>query len=241
MKWIIVTGDSGGLGNVIVEKILLEMEYGVIGISRSKGEGVSRLLLQYPERYIHIDFDLSLTKQIKALYLDKIKSIGRIYGLVNNSANAYDDIATNISFERLDLMFRVNVYSPMFLTKYAIRDMLLTNTKGSIVHISSVSAHTGYKGLSIYAATKGALEAFSKGLAREWGSRGIRSNCVAPGFMETSISAALSEDQKNKIYQRSSLKKAIDISSVAQTVTFLLSEKSASITGSVIHNDGGTL
>lgn len=241
MKWIIVTGDSGGLGNVIVEKILLEMEYGVIGISRSKGEGVSRLLLQYPERYIHIDFDLSLTKQIKALYLDKIKSIGRMYGLVNNSANAYDDIATNISFERLDLMFRVNVYSPMFLTKYAIRDMLLTNTKGSIVHISSVSAHTGYKGLSIYAATKGALEAFSKGLAREWGSRGIRSNCVAPGFMETSISAALSEDQKNKIYQRSSLKKAIDISSVAQTVTFLLSEKSASITGSVIHNDGGTL
>lgn len=241
MKWIIVTGDSGGLGNVIVEKILLEMEYGVIGISRSKGEGVSRLLLQYPERYIHIDFDLSLTKQIKALYLDKIKSIGRIYGLVNNSANAYDDIATNISFERLDLMFRVNVYSPMFLTKYAIRDMLLTNTKGSIVHISSVSAHTGYKGLSMYAATKGALEAFSKGLAREWGSRGIRSNCVAPGFMETSISAALSEDQKNKIYQRSSLKKAIDISSVAQTVTFLLSEKSASITGSVIHNDGGTL
>lgn len=241
MKWIIVTGDSGGLGNVIVEKILLEMEYGVIGISRSKGEGVSRLLLQYPERYIHIDFDLSLTKQIKALYLDKIKSIGRIYGLVNNSANAYDDIATNISFERLDLMFRVNVYSPMFLTKYAIRDMLLTNTKGSIVHISSVSAHIGYKGLSMYAATKGALEAFSKGLAREWGSRGIRSNCVAPGFMETSISAALSEDQKNKIYQRSSLKKAIDISSVAQTVTFLLSEKSASITGSVIHNDGGTL
>lgn len=241
MKWIIVTGDSGGLGNVIVEKILLEMEYGVIGISRSKGEGVSRLLLQYPERYIHIDFDLSLTKQIKALFLDKIKSIGRIYGLVNNSANAYDDIATNISFERLDLMFRVNVYSPMFLTKYAIRDMLLTNTKGSIVHISSVSAHTGYKGLSMYAATKGALEAFSKGLAREWGSRGIRSNCVAPGFMETSISAALSEDQKNKIYQRSSLKKAIDISSVAQTVTFLLSEKSASITGSVIHNDGGTL
>lgn len=241
MKWIIVTGDSGGLGNVIVEKILLEMEYGVIGISRSKGEGVSRLLLQYPERYIHNDFDLSLTKQIKALYLDKIKSIGRIYGLVNNSANAYDDIATNISFERLDLMFRVNVYSPMFLTKYAIRDMLLTNTKGSIVHISSVSAHTGYKGLSMYAATKGALEAFSKGLAREWGSRGIRSNCVAPGFMETSISAALSEDQKNKIYQRSSLKKTIDISSVAQTVTFLLSEKSASITGSVIHNDGGTL
>ena len=138
-------------------------------------------------------------------------------------------------------MFRINVYSPMMLTKYAIRDMLVSKIKGSIVHISSVSAHTGYKGLAMYAATKGAIEAFSKGTAREWGVRGIRSNVVAPGFMETSISNSLTEEQQNKIYKRTSMKSATDINSVAKTITFLLSDAASSITGSVIRVDNGTI
>lgn len=82
-------------------------------------------------------------------------------------------------------MYNVNVFSPMLLTKYAIRNMLLHHTQGSIIHISSISVHTGYKGLSMYASSKGALEAFSKDTAREWGQLGIRSNVVVPGFMET--------------------------------------------------------
>ena len=129
----------------------------------------------------------------------------------------------------------------MMLTKYAIRDMLVSKIKGSIVHISSVSAHTGYKGLAMYAATKGAIEAFSKGTAREWGVRGIRSNVVAPGFMETSISNSLTEEQQNKIYKRTSMKSATDINSVAKTITFLLSDAASSITGSVIRVDNGTI
>ena len=241
MKWIIVTGDSGGLGSAIVENILKDLEYGVIGISRKLGEDTQVLLNKYQERYKHIDFDLSSPDKIKDLYINTIKPIGRIYGLVNNSANAYDDIATNMNLERLEHMFKVNVYSPMFLTKYAIRDMLLANTKGSIIHISSVSAHTGYKGLSMYASTKGALEAFSKGIAREWGVRGIRSNCVAPGFMETKISSSLTVEQKDKIYKRTSLKKATEVESVAKAITFLLSAQAASITGTVVNIDCGTV
>ena len=93
-------------------------------------------------------------------------------------------------------MYKVNVFSPMMLTKYMLRDMLLNKTKGSIVHISSVSAHTGYKGLAMYASTKGALEAFSKNTAREWGSLGIRSNVVCPGFMDTDMSSSLTKEQK---------------------------------------------
>ncbi|CAM5190922.1 3-oxoacyl-[acyl-carrier-protein] reductase OS=Ureibacillus acetophenoni OX=614649 GN=SAMN05877842_101438 PE=3 SV=1 [Ureibacillus acetophenoni] len=93
----------------------------------------------------------------------------------------------------------------------------------------------------MYAASKAAIEAFSKTLAREWGSKGIRSNCVVPGFMETAISANLTEDQKERIYQRTSLKKETDISSVASTVLFLLSDKAKSITGAVVHVDNGTI
>lgn len=241
MKWIIVTGDSKGVGREIVGQILSETDYGVIGISRSSEELADDLLTTYPDRFKPLSFDLANVKDVKRLYLDKIKKIGPIYGMVNNAAFAYDDIISNLNVEKLEAMFQVNVFSAMHLTKYAIRDMLLHKTQGSIVHISSISAHTGYKGLSMYAATKGALEAFSKNTAREWGSKGIRSNCVVPGFMETSMSESLTENQKERIYQRTSLKKETDVASVASTVLFLLSNQSSSITGTVVHVDNGTI
>ena len=129
----------------------------------------------------------------------------------------------------------------MVFTNYAIRQMLLHQVNGSVVHLSSVSVHTGYKGLAMYASTKGALEAFSKNTAREWGEKGIRSNCVVAGFMDTDMSASLTESQKIRIYNRTALKKAVDASSVAETILFLLSGKSGSITGQNIHVDNGTI
>lgn len=240
MKWIIVTGDTGGLGSSIV-KSLLNVDYGVIGISRKENENTEYFKENYSERYLHINFDLNNSDKIKELYKKQIKTIGPIYGLVNNSAFAYDDIATNANLDSLQYMFNINVMSAMMLTKYAIRDMLLHKTKGSIVHITSVCAHTGYKGLSMYAATKGALEAYSKTVAREWGEIGIRSNCVAPGFMETGMSLTLSESQKDRIYKRTSLKKETDTDSVANVVEFLLSDKAKSVTGTVMHVDSGTI
>lgn len=127
------------------------------------------------------------------------------------------------------------------LTKFILRQMLLHNIKGSVVHISSISVHTGYKGLSMYASTKGALEAFSKNTAREWGEKGIRSNCLVAGFMETEMSSTLSDNQKNRIYQRTSMKQPVDVDSVAETIRFLLSDESKSITGQNIHVDNGTI
>ena len=241
MKWIIVTGDTGGVGGAIVNEILEHGNYGIIGISRRENDNTKTFAVAHPDPYRHLNFDLDKPENVPKLYYEQIRSVGEIYGLVNNAANAYDDIVTNLQIEPLDKMFRINVYSPMLLTKYAIRDMLVSRTKGSIVHISSVSAHTGYKGLAMYAATKGALEAFSKGTAREWGGRGIRSNVVAPGFMETNISASLTDEQRQKIYQRTSLKKATDVLSVARTVCFLLSDNASSITGSVVNVDNGTI
>lgn len=241
MKWIIVTGDSRGVGREIVHQLLAETDFGVIGISRSSEESAGELNEKYPKRFVPISYDLANAEGIKPLYMQKIRKIGPIYGLVNNSAMAYDDIISNLQIDQLQSMFQVNVFAAMHLSKYAIRDMILHKTQGAIVHISSISAHTGYKGLSMYAASKAAMEAFSKTLAREWGSKGIRSNCVVPGFMETSISSTLTGDQKERIYQRTSLKKETDISSVASTVLFLLSEKARSITGTVVHVDNGTI
>ncbi len=162
-------------------------------------------------------------------------------GVVNNAGVAYDDLISNSNVDKIDAMFRTNVYAPMEITRFAIRNMLLHQTAGSIVHVSSICARKGYKGLSMYAATKGAIESFSRGIAREWGSRGIRSNCVVPGFMATDMSATLTEEQQLKIYQRTSLGIATDISSVASTIQFLLGPESRSITGQDVVVDSGTL
>ncbi|SHE87688.1 3-oxoacyl-[acyl-carrier protein] reductase [Tissierella praeacuta DSM 18095] len=241
MKWIILTGDTGMLGSSIASRILEEKDYGVIGISRSENQITNDFKNRYDNRYFHIDYDLSNSREIKSLFKKEIQGVGKIYGLVNNSAYAYDDIITNAKIENVEKMLTINVTSPMVLTKYVIRNMLLNDTEGSIVHISSICAHTGYKGLSMYAATKGAIESFSRTIAREWGKRGIRSNCIAPGFMESSMSSSLSEEQKERIYKRNSLKKETDAISVASTVKFLLSKESRSITGQVIHVDNGTI
>ncbi len=138
-------------------------------------------------------------------------------------------------------MYTVNVFSPFLITKYVIRNMLLHQTQGSIVHISSISAHTGYKGLAMYASSKGAIEAFSKNTAREWGVKGIRSNCVVAGFMETDMSSKLNQEQKDRIFNRTSLKKVTSKKSVASLVEYLLTNESESITGQNLHVDSGTI
>ena len=237
---IVVTGDSRGLGQEIVKQLYDKTEYNIIGISRSNS---NKLLEDYikSDRYSHIKYDLEVFENIRDLYLKDIKNKGPIVGLVNNSAKAYDDLVTNLNGTQLTNMYKLNVFAPMMLTKYIIRDMLLNKTAGSVVHITSVCAHTGYKGLAMYASSKGALEAYSRTVAREWGANGIRSNCVAPGFMDTEMSNGLSQDQRNRIYLRTSLKKETNILSVAAMVVYLLSDESNSITGQVINIDNGTI
>lgn len=238
---ILITGASKGLGLKTTESLLIK-GWTVYAISRSKTEKLNELLLQYPDSLKWLQYDLADGENIRqTVFKDWIGFDTPIHGFVNNAALAYDDIITNLNLISLEKMYHVNVFTPMMLTKFVLRQMLLHNIKGSIVHISSISVHTGYKGLSMYASTKGALEAFSKNTAREWGEKGIRSNCLVAGFMETEMSSTLSDNQKTRIYQRTSMKQAVDVNSVADTIRFLLSDEAKSITGQNIHVDNGTI
>lgn len=238
---ILVTGCSRGVGLEIC-RVLLEQGHTVYGVARSCPQEFKDLQTQYPERLQYKSVDLSDSEHVREnVFGDFVTNKVQLDGFVNNAALAYDDIVSNINLDRLKGMYEVNVFSPMVMTKYAIRNMLLHHTKGSIIHISSISVHTGYKGLAMYASSKGALEAFSKNTAREWGSLGIRCNVVVPGFMPTAMSATLTDEQRAKIYARTSLKDATSVRSVAETVAYLLSEKAASITGQNIHVDNGTI
>jgi 3-oxoacyl-[acyl-carrier protein] reductase len=239
---ILLTGASRGVGLKICETLLMQGA-SVYAISRSKTMEFETLEKNFSGRlfFRRVDLSCAETARREIFCDDFISNKIPLSGFVNNAAQAYDDIVTNINADKLRAMYEVNVFTPMVITKYAIRNMIYNKIAGSIVHISSISAHTGYKGLAMYASSKGALEAFSKNTAREWGSYGIRSNAIVPGFMETDMSASLSSEQKDRIYKRTSLKKATAVSSVAETVAFILSDKSASITGQSINVDSGTI
>lgn len=236
-----MTGASRGLGLNVAQR-LVKSGNKVYAISRKSSSELNSLLNNYPDLIRFSNLDFSNPETITTSWLQNILSDDQpIHGLVNNAAMAYDDLVSNMQLDNLESQFRVNVFSPMLLTKHAIRRMILHKTAGSIVHVSSISTQTGYKGLSMYAATKGAIEAFSKNTAREWGARKIRSNCVVPGFMETDMSGNLDNETKARIYKRTSLNQPTSLDSVAETILFLLSDRSQSMTGQNVIVDAGTV
>lgn len=243
MKTILVTGVSRGLGLTLAKSILAR-GWTVYGTSRTTTPDLDALLANYPDHFFWQAADLSQPEAAAAgLFAKEFIATADVAldGLVNNAAMAYDDLITNLDTDRLEALYRLNVFAPMLLARYAIRNMLYHNRGGSLVHISSISAHTGYKGLAFYGSTKGALEAFSKNAAREWGARKIRSNTVAPGFMDTAMSAPLGEESRQRIHRRSSLGEPVEIESVASAILYLLSDEAASVTGQNLIIDAGSL
>ena len=240
-KNVLVTGVSRGLGLAIAQ-CLRASGWTVYGTSRRESEAYRALRAQHPDGVKFCAADLSSPDEAQAaLFGTFVGPNVVLHALVNNAAEAYDDLVTNLQLDPLERMFATNVFTPMLMTRHVLRNMLLHHTRGSIVHVSSISTHTGYKGLAMYAATKGALEAFSKNTAREWGGRGIRSNCVVPGFMDTAMSATLTDEQRAKIHRRTALQEPVRPESVAATVSYLLSDAAASVTGQAIVVDGGAI
>lgn len=234
---ILVSGVSRGLGESIALH-LLENGYPVLGLSRSMP--ASRL--QNFDGFAHWEVDLEDLQSLEESVSGKFAALEvPLQGVVNNAAVAYDDLLSNMRRESVETLFRINVFAPMLLCKFAIRNFLLNGIRGSLVHIGSVCTHTGYKGLTMYGASKAALEGLSINLAREWGSRGIRSNCLICGFMDTDMNRRLDLATRERIYRRTALGKPTEPSSVAEMVRFLISPASDSMTGACIRVDSGTL
>ena len=144
---IIVTGCSRGVGLEIC-RVLLEQGNTVYGIARSCPDEFKALQSEYGGKLFFKSVDLSDCENVRQnVFKDYCGNKIRIDGYVNNAAVAYDDIVTNLNLERLKAMYNVNVFTPMMMTKNVIRNMILHHTNGVIIHISSISVHTGYKGL----------------------------------------------------------------------------------------------
>jgi 3-oxoacyl-[acyl-carrier protein] reductase len=138
----------------------------------------------------------------------------------------------------IEALVRLNVLSPVILTKYIVRHMM-ADGEGRIVNISSIIASTGYNGLSVYGATKAAATGFTRSLAREVGQLGITVNAIAPGFITTELTQSLSDEQRQRIAGRSALRRLPEADDVARMVEYLLGEGGRNVTGSVLTIDAG--
>ena len=140
---------------------------------------------------------------------------------------------------QIEQLVRVNTVSPIVLTKYVVRSML-SEGGGRIVNIASIIGFTGYRGLSVYGATKASMLGFTRSLAREVGRHGVNVNAVAPGFIETDMTQGLGDEQRGQVARRSALQRLPEIADVANAVEFLLGDKARNITGTVLTVDAGS-
>lgn len=239
-KRILVTGGSRGLGLDICQA-LLKLNASIITTARHASPGVDDLKQRFGRQFEFIPCDFSDNKQIEA-FVDKAQLLNHPFqGLVANAAVGTEGMLTMLSPDQIHDSLQVNLHATILVTQAVLKGMLAHGQSGSLVFISSVCAQRGFKGLSIYAAAKAGLCGFSKSIAREYGPRGIHSNAVLPGFLETEMTENISEPHKESLRKRTSLKRLGKAGDVTQTILHLLSDESRYITGSEIVVDGGLI
>jgi len=242
MRNVVVTGGSRGLGLAITRK-LAATGYDVIAIARKESAQLTAAMAEASrERADAIrfaPFDLGEIDKIPQFVAGLRKSFGPIYGLVNNAALGSDGALSLMHNTKIEELVRLNTLSPILLTKYIVRAMM-ADGGGRIVNVASIVAFTGYSGLSVYGATKASMLGFTRSLAREVGRMGVNVNAVAPGFLDTEMTADMADDQRAKVARRSALQRLPVLEDVANAVEFLLGDKAGSITGTVLTVDAGS-
>lgn len=241
-KVVIITGASRGIGKGIAEvfaknganvaftysssaasALELENELNALGV-KSKG---------YQSNAANFDESQKLVEDVLA-------DFGTVDILINNAGVTKDNLLMRMSEEDYDKVIEINLKSVFNMTK-AVQKTMLKNRKGSIINMSSVVGVKGNAGQANYAASKAGMIGFTKSIALELGSRNIRCNAIAPGFIETEMTAKLNEDVVKGWRESIPLKRGGSPEDVANVCVFLASDMSAYVTGQVINVDGGML
>ena len=233
-KNVIITGTSSGIGYELV-KIFSEKNYEVLALSRDN----SKLRSQNLSGVTSINFDLTDYENYAELD-EYLKSFKKIDVLINNAGITKDNLLMRMSEDDFEKVIKVNLNSVFNMTKACLRHFL-KNRNGSIINMSSVVGVKGNAGQSNYAASKSGIIGFSKSIALELGSRNIRCNVIAPGFIVTEMTDKLSESVTEDWINNIPLKRSGNPVDVANVCIFLASDLSSYITGQVINVDGGLL
>jgi 3-oxoacyl-[acyl-carrier protein] reductase len=237
---VLVTGGSRGIGLGIVRR-LAKTGHNVMAVARTKSPEL-REAIEAKTGAGSIGFvacDLAETDGMAALVKQVRKDLGPVYALVNNAGMSVDGTLALTADDQVEQVIRLNVTSPILLSKYVVRSMLADGVAGRVVNLASIVAFTGYSGLSVYAATKASMIGFTRSLAREVGRTGITVNAVAPGFVDTDMTRGMSEEHREQITRRSALRRLAEVEDVAAAVEYLLSDGARNVTGTVLTVDAG--
>ena len=241
-KVAIVTGGSRGIGKAICQSFAengCDVAF-TYNNSKESAENLATELNKMGVKAKAYKSDASSFDDSSKLVDDVISDFGKIDVLVNNAGIKKDNLLMRMDKEDFDSVVNTNLSSVFNLTKSSIRTFLKQRS-GSIINISSVVGVKGNAGQSNYSASKAGIIGFSKSVALELGSRNIRSNVIAPGFIETDMTDSLSEDVINSWKESIPLKRGGNPSDVGNACVFLASDLSSYITGQVLHVDGGML
>lgn len=233
---VFVTGGSRGIG-LAVTRQLLTAGYRVVAVSRTVSREFADLREAVGDPLTFVAADLTRGDD-RIMVANRLRECADLHGLVNNAGVA--SAALHVAAARSDAsrMWQLNVEVPMSLCQAAVKAMYRSG--GRIVNITSIAAHRTFRGLGAYTATKCALEGFSRVLAAEVGSRGITVNCVAPGFIDTDMTASIDDGLRAAIGRRNMLDRAATAADVARSVEFLLSPAAEAITAQVLRVDSGS-
>jgi 3-oxoacyl-[acyl-carrier protein] reductase len=241
-KIVLITGASRGIGKAIAEECV------------NQGAKVAFTYISSEEKARALEDELTKTggvakgfksdagnfNQAQELVDQVVAEFGTIDVLINNAGITRDTLLMRMTEEQWDEVINTNLKSAFNLTK-AVQKPMLKARKGSIINMSSVVGVSGNAGQSNYAASKAGLIGFTKSIAQELGSRNIRCNAIAPGFIETEMTAALDEKVVQEWRNSIPLKRGGSPKDVADATVFLASEMSAYITGQTLHVCGGML
>ncbi|HUG27528.1 MAG TPA: 3-oxoacyl-[acyl-carrier-protein] reductase [Gemmatimonadales bacterium] len=232
----LVTGSTRGIGHAIA-RTLHDAGASVAVVGRNKTRA-AEVAASFGERTTGIGLDVSDRSQIEAGIRQAESVLGPISILVNNAGITRDNLLLRLSDTEWDEVLQANLTAAFLTTRLVLKGMMKRRT-GRIINITSVVGLTGNKGQANYAASKAGLIGFTKSVAKEYASRGILANCVAPGFIETDMTAALPAEASAALFEQIPLGRFGVPDDIARAVLFLASDWARYITGQVLVVDGG--
>lgn len=232
----LITGASGGIGGAIARAF--HAQGAVVGLSGTRREALAALAAELEDRVHVLPADLADPAAAEALVAAAEGAMGRLDILVNNAGLTRDTLALRMKDEDWETVLAVDLSAPFRLCRAALKGMVKRRA-GRIISIGSIVGATGNPGQANYAAAKAGLVGMSKALAQEVAARGITVNVIAPGFIATAMTDALTEDQRAALASRIPLGRLGRPEDVAAAAVYLASDEAGWITGAVLHVNGG--
>lgn len=235
-KAALITGATGGIGEEIAKS--LHSQGAIVGISGRNVDKLNKLAAELGERVHILPADLSNDEAVKDLVKRADEAMGQIDILVNNAGLTRDGLSMRMSDNDWQDVLNVNLTAPFKLAQ-AVQRGMMKRRYGRIINISSIVGVTGNPGQCNYVASKAGMIGWSKSMASEIASRGITVNCIAPGFIATAMTDALTDDQKSAINATIPAKKMGSSADIAAAATYLASTEAGYVTGQTVHVNGG--